>query len=206
MLSAKKARQRPLIVSGGDRILSNIEKLWIFTIVKMRFGMFEVKYQPQIDQCSLGAHSVPEDGVTPSHSLWVIVNKRRRMTQNLGRILFTTYLSMQNWVYSTIVHQNRTHQILKATNKNNGHQGIKGEKIPIGTYSVWMNCMVRMVVIASLLPRTLSEVSKRNGFKLWTHMTTPWSCVVANKIVNGKVRRFRFSRGWLQWSCMYLRR
>ena len=62
MLSAKKARQRPLIVSGGDRILSNIEKLWIFTIVKMRFGMFEVKYQPQIDQCSLGAHSVPEDG------------------------------------------------------------------------------------------------------------------------------------------------
>ena len=46
MLSAKKARQRPLIVSGGDRILSDIEKLWIFTIVKMRFGMFELKYQP----------------------------------------------------------------------------------------------------------------------------------------------------------------
>ncbi len=62
MLSAKKAGQRTLIVSGGDRILSDIEKLWIFTIVKMRFGMFEVKYQPQIDQCSLGAHSVPEDG------------------------------------------------------------------------------------------------------------------------------------------------
>ena len=40
----KKARQRPVIVSGGDRILSDIEKLWIFTIVKMRFGMFEVKY------------------------------------------------------------------------------------------------------------------------------------------------------------------
>jgi hypothetical protein len=56
MLSAKKARQRPLIVSGGDRILSDIEKL-IFTIV--RFGMFEVKYQPKVDQCSLGADSVP---------------------------------------------------------------------------------------------------------------------------------------------------
>jgi hypothetical protein len=25
--------------------------------------MFEVKYQPKVDQCSLGAHSVPEDGV-----------------------------------------------------------------------------------------------------------------------------------------------
>ena len=59
MMSAKKARQRPLIVSGGDRILSDIEKLWIFTIVKMRFGMFEVNYQPKVDQCSLGAHSVP---------------------------------------------------------------------------------------------------------------------------------------------------
>jgi hypothetical protein len=59
MMSAEKAGQRPLIVSGGDRILSDIEKLWIFTIVKMRFGMFEVKYQPKVDQCSLGAHSVP---------------------------------------------------------------------------------------------------------------------------------------------------
>jgi hypothetical protein len=48
MLSAKKAGQRTLIVSGGDRILSDIEKLWIFTIVKMRFGMFEVKYQPSV--------------------------------------------------------------------------------------------------------------------------------------------------------------
>ena len=48
MLSAKKARQRSLIVSGGDRILSDIEKLWIFTIVKMRFGMFEFKYQPSV--------------------------------------------------------------------------------------------------------------------------------------------------------------
>ena len=57
MLSAKKAGQRTLIVSGGDRILSDIEKLLIFTIVKMRFGMFEVKYQPKVDQCSLGAHS-----------------------------------------------------------------------------------------------------------------------------------------------------
>jgi len=56
MLSAKKARQRPLIVSGGDRILSDIEKLWIFTIVKMRFGMFDIKRQPKVDQCSLGAH------------------------------------------------------------------------------------------------------------------------------------------------------
>jgi hypothetical protein len=48
MLSAKKAGQRTLIVSGGDRILSDIEKLWIFTFVKMRFGMFEVKYQPSV--------------------------------------------------------------------------------------------------------------------------------------------------------------
>ena len=48
MLSAKKARQRSLIVSGGDRILSDIEKLWIFTIVKMRCGMFEIKYQPSV--------------------------------------------------------------------------------------------------------------------------------------------------------------
>ena len=64
MLSAKKARQRTLIVSGGDRILSDIEKLLIFTIVKMRFGCLrsEVKYQPKVDQCSLGAHSVPKDG------------------------------------------------------------------------------------------------------------------------------------------------
>ena len=64
MLSAKKARQRALIVSGGDRILSDIEKLLIFTIVKMRFGCLrsEVKYQPKVDQCSLGAHSVPKDG------------------------------------------------------------------------------------------------------------------------------------------------
>ena len=62
MLSAKKAGQRTLIVSGGDRILSDLEKLLIFTIVKMRFGMFEVKYQPKVDQCSLGAHSVPKDG------------------------------------------------------------------------------------------------------------------------------------------------
>ena len=70
MLSAKKARQRTLIVSGGDRILSDIEKLLIFTIVKMRFGMFEVKYQPKVDQCSLGAHSVPKDGAdsNPAHS------------------------------------------------------------------------------------------------------------------------------------------
>ena len=66
MLSSKKARQRPLIVSGGDRILSDIEKLWIFTIVKMRFGVFEVKYQPKVDQCSLGAHSVPESGAFPT--------------------------------------------------------------------------------------------------------------------------------------------
>jgi hypothetical protein len=57
MLSAKKAGQRALIVSGGDRILSNVlEELWIFTIVKMRFGMFEVKYQPKLGQCSLGAY------------------------------------------------------------------------------------------------------------------------------------------------------
>jgi hypothetical protein len=79
MLSAKKARQRPLIVSGGDRILSNIEKLWIFTIVKMRFGMFEVKYQPQIDQCSLGAHSVPEDGAKASGLLLGVPNSMQRV-------------------------------------------------------------------------------------------------------------------------------
>ena len=48
-----------MIVSGGDRILSDIEKLWIFTIVKMRFGMFDIKRQPKVDQCSLGADSVP---------------------------------------------------------------------------------------------------------------------------------------------------
>ena len=65
MLSAKKARQRPLIVSGGDRILSDIEKLWIFTIVKMRFGMFDIKRQPKVDQCSLGADSVPGSSARP---------------------------------------------------------------------------------------------------------------------------------------------
>jgi hypothetical protein len=54
MLSAKKARQRPLIVSGGDRICGK------------RFGMFEVKYQPKVDQCSLGADSVPESFTDPS--------------------------------------------------------------------------------------------------------------------------------------------
>ena len=53
------------IVSGGDRILSDIEKLWIFTIVKMRFGMFEVKYHSKVDRCSLGADAVPESGATP---------------------------------------------------------------------------------------------------------------------------------------------
>ena len=26
--------------------------------------MFEIKYQPKVDQCSLGAHSVPEDGAS----------------------------------------------------------------------------------------------------------------------------------------------
>ncbi len=30
----------------GERILSDIEKWWIFTIVKM--SMFEVKYQPSV--------------------------------------------------------------------------------------------------------------------------------------------------------------
>jgi hypothetical protein len=42
MLSAKKARQRTLIVSGGDRILSDIGRK-VAEFVKMRFGMFEIK-------------------------------------------------------------------------------------------------------------------------------------------------------------------
>jgi hypothetical protein len=36
----------------------------------MKFSMFEIKYQPKVDQCSLGAHTVPEreDGHSNSTS------------------------------------------------------------------------------------------------------------------------------------------
>ena len=63
MLSAKKAGQRTLIVSGGEdseRYRKVVDFYHCQSIVKMRLGMFEVKYQPKVDQCSLGAHSVDE--------------------------------------------------------------------------------------------------------------------------------------------------